>query len=72
MVHSGGDQNGGYYLEEDKRATTNAQNGLVFFCLFSLKRPYFQESPGGKYLKKSEKVWEGAKKCEKCRTDFAL
>ena len=24
------------FLEEDKRATTNVQNGLVFFSLFSL------------------------------------
>ena len=27
------------FLEEDKRATTNVQNGLVFFLLFSSKKP---------------------------------
>ena len=29
----------GWLLEEDKRATTNVQNGWVFFFLFSFKRP---------------------------------
>ena len=28
-----------YILEEDKRATTNVQNGLVFLFLSSFKKP---------------------------------
>ena len=39
-------------LEDDKRATTNVQNGLVFFFLFYLilsrKGLILRESPGGK------------------------
>ena len=58
----------GFYLEEDKRATTNVQNGLVFFFLFSfivfssfltktvVKPLNSKKSPGGKMMKNSEKV----------------
>ena len=47
--------------KEDKRATTNVQNGLVF--LFTLKRrPWFLEKSGGEILKK---VWKSMEKCEK-------
>ena len=56
-------------LEEDKRATTNVQNGLVFFSLFSKKGLKFERSPGGKVLKKCGKVRKSVKKC---RNDFAL
>ena len=60
-------------MEKDKRATTKLQNGLVFF-FYSLKEGLnFKRSPGGKNLKKCEKVWKSAKKSvKKCRNDFAL
>ena len=48
-------------LEEDKRATTNEPNGLVFFFLFSKKSLNFKRSSGGKILKNCEKSME---KCE--------
>ena len=52
----------GLFLEEDKRATTNVQNGLVLFFLFSYKKEslIFKKSPGGKALKKCGKVWKSA------------
>ena len=45
-------------LEEDKCATTNMQNGLVFFYFyFSFKeRLNFKKSPGGESVKKRGKV----------------
>ena len=37
-------------LEEDKRATTNMQSGLVFLFLFSPKKNLnFKKSPGEKF-----------------------
>ena len=58
-------------LEEDKRATTNVQDGLVFFLFFSLfkKGLNFKKSPGGNCLKKCAKV---PKSVKKYRNDFAL
>ena len=47
--------------EEDKRATTNVQNGLVFFFLFSLKRGLNLRKVLGETLGKS------VEKCEKVR-----
>ena len=48
-------------------ATTNVQNGLVFFFLFSyLKSLNFKRSPGEKFRKRVEKS------VKKCRDDFAL
>ena len=39
-----------YSKDSDKRATTNVQNGLVFFFLFSLKRALIlRESLGDKF-----------------------
>ena len=50
----------GAMSEEDKRAATNVQNGLVFFILFSFilfrKGLILRESPGGKCVKKCGKV----------------
>ena len=63
--------------EEDKRATTNVQNRFVQFFLLSFllfyypwaKTPCFEgKSPGGKIMKKCQKV----RKCEKLWNDFAL
>ena len=52
-------------LEDDKRATTNVQNGLVLLLFFSYyKSLTLKKSPGGKLLKKCEKVWKSLKKCE--------
>ena len=57
-------------LEEDKRATTNVQHRFVLlfllsfllFCSHWAKTLCFEgESPGGKILKKCEKVWESVK-----------
>ena len=56
-------------LEEDKRATTNAQNGLVFFLLFSFKSLNCKKSPGGTILRRSMEKCE--KSAKKCRNDFA-
>ena len=42
------------YLEEDKRATTNMQNGLVFVFLFSLKNFW------GKRCENVWKMWKSA------------
>ena len=57
-----------HFWEEDKRATTKVQNGLVFFFLFSFKQTLnFKESPGGKILKKCEKSVE---ECEKVPKRF--
>ena len=51
-------------LEEDKRATTNVQNGLVFFFLFSLKKALILRNVlGGNFWKsveKCQKVWKSA------------
>ena len=74
--------------EEDKRATTNVQNGLVFFFLFSfILFSYFWTKTAVKPLnsknkswrKNSEKLWKSVKMCgklpkrvKKCRDDFAL
>ena len=45
---------------EDKRATTNVQNGLVVFFLFSFKQGLnFKRSPG-RSVEKCEKVWKSA------------
>ena len=55
-------------LEDDKRATTNVQNGLVFLLfsfIFLRKGLILRESPGG------EKVWISVKKCEQA-PNFAL
>ena len=56
----------GRTLEDDKRATTNVQDGLVFFFLFSFiflrKGLILRETPGGK---KREHVWKSVTKCEK-------
>ena len=49
-------------LEEDKRATTNVQNDLVFSFLFSVKGMNYQKSPGVKFLKMCEKCGKSAKK----------
>ena len=63
--------------EEDKRATTNVQNGLVFFFLFSfiifsylwtktaVKPLNSKKSRGGKILKNSEQVWKCVENCQK-------
>ena len=40
-------------LEEDKRATTNVQNGLVFFFVFSFKKALILRKS---WVKNSEKV----------------
>ena len=65
------------FSEEDKRATTNVQNGLAFFFLFSfILFSYFwtktavnplipRKSRGGKILKNSEKVWKCVENCQK-------
>ena len=74
--------------EEDKRATTNVQNGLVFFFLFSFILFYYLctktavkplNSQKKSWRKNSEKLWKSVKKCgkvpksvKKCRDDFAL
>ena len=58
-------------LEEDKRATTSVQNGLVFF-LRKKKSLNFGKSWGKmvwKSVEKREKVWKSVKKC---RNDSAL
>ena len=50
-------------LEDDKRATTNVQNGLVFSFYSVFLKPWFQESPGEKFWKSVEKcgkVWKSA------------
>ena len=61
------------HLEEDKRATTNVQNRFVQFFLLSFllfcypwaKTLCFEgESPGGKILKKCQKVWKSVKNYE--------
>ena len=55
-------------LEEGKRAATNVQNGLAFFCLFSfilLRKGLILIKVLGE--KKFEKVWKSVKKCEKCK-----
>ena len=49
-------------FEEDKRATTNVQNGLVFVFLFSFKKALILRNVLGN---NSEKVWNGVEKCEK-------
>ena len=47
------------FLEDDKRATTNVQNDLVFFFVSSFKRALIlRKALGGK-------VWKSAKECEK-------
>ena len=54
-------------LEDDKRATTNVQNGWVFFSLFSFillrNGLILRESPGGKSVKSVDK-------CEKVPKRF--
>ena len=76
------------WSEEDKRATTNVQNGLVFFFLFSFILFYSLwtqtvvkplNSKRKSWRKNSEKLWESVKMCGKvpksvkrCRDDFAL
>ena len=55
-----------HFLEEDKRATTNVQNGLVFSFLFSFSKALILRKALGE---KSENVWKSVKKC---RNDFAL
>ena len=51
-------------LEEDKRATTNVQNGLSF-SFYSLEKGLnFKKSPGGNVLKKCEKVRKSVKIAE--------
>ena len=71
----------GGLLEDDKRATTNVQNGLVFFFLFSfIIFSYLWTKTVVKLLnstkkswgKKCEKVPKSAKECEKVPNDFAL
>ena len=48
-------------LGEDKRATTNVQNGLVFFFFSLLKSLTFKRSPGGKMSEQNvENVWKSA------------
>ena len=74
--------------EEDKRATTNVQNGLVFLFLFSfILFSYLWTKTAVKPLnskkkswrKNSEKLWKSVRMCgklpksaKKCRADFAL
>ena len=66
------------FLEEDKCATTNEQNGLVFFFLLSfgifsslwiktvVKPLILRKSSAEQFLKNSEKVWwKCAAKCPK-------
>ena len=73
-----------HHSEEDKCATTNAQNRLVFFFLFSFilfysfivfyylkKRLDFKKSPGGKSVKSVKSV-ERRENVKKCRNNFAL
>ena len=55
---------------EDKRATTNVQNGVVFFFLFSLKKPSFKEKSWGKSSEKMRKIVENCEKCEKVPKRF--
>ena len=61
-------------LEEDKRATTNVQNGLVFFSSFSfiifsslctktVVKPL--NSKKKSWRKNDEKLWKSAEKCQK-------
>ena len=53
--------------EEDKRATTHVQNGLVFLILFSfilLREGLILEK------EKCENVWKRAEKCEKVPKRF--
>ena len=61
-----------FQSEEDKRATTNVQNGLVFFFLFSLILfPYLWTKTAVKPLNSkkkswrinSEKLWKSVKMC---------
>ena len=75
-------------LEEDKRATTNVQNGLVFFFLFSfiifsslLTKTVVKPLNAKKksWRENSEKLRKSVKMCgkvpksvRKCRDDFAL
>ena len=61
-----------WQFEEEKRATTNVQNGLVFFFLFSLKKALNIRKSGGQNSEKCEKVWKVRKSVKKCRNDFAL
>ena len=62
-----------WFPVEDKRATTNVQNRFVPFFLLSFLlfcSPWAQtlcfqvESPGGKILKKCQKVWKSVKNYE--------
>ena len=61
------------FLDDDKRATTNVPNGLVFFFQFSYiilrKGLILRERPGQKVWKKCGTVWKSVKKC---RNDFVL
>ena len=62
-----------YFLEEDKRATTNVQNRFALFFLLSFllfcspwaKTLCFEgESPGGTIMKKCQKLWKSVKNSE--------
>ena len=55
--------------EEDKRATTNVQSGLVSFFLFSKKSLDFKKQHWGK---KCEKSGKSVKKVWKFWNDVAL
>ena len=53
------------FLEEDTRATTKVQNGLVLFFLFSSKKALILRMSWGKITKKCGKcgkVWKSEKK----------
>ena len=65
------------FSEEDKRAKTNVQNGLVFFFLFSFILFYYLWTKTEKVLEEKKKlsekvwkVWKSAKKCEKVPRRF--
>ena len=60
-----------FLLEEDKRATTDVQNGLVFLFVFSYKKSFtFKRSPGEIILKMCGKVRKSVTMCEQAPKRF--
>ena len=58
------------FLEEDKRATTNVQNALVFFFFVLLKKTLILRKVLGENSEKVWKVWKSVKKCQKVPKQF--